>query len=361
MAITKKTGKIKAFLERKNINISAKVYFVDAMGSMALGLFASLLIGTIFSALGRPDVLDIAFFREISAYASSAAGAAIGVAVAHTLKAPPLVLLSAATVGHAGYTVGATLDGVALTAGPAGAFIAVLIAAELGKLVSKETKVDVIVTPAVTIVSGVAIAKLVCPWIGIAMHLLGDFINQAAELQPLLMGIIISVVVGIILTLPISSAAICAMLGISGIAAGAATAGCCAQMIGFAVMSFRENKWGGLVAQGLGTSMLQMGNIVKNPLIWIPPTLASAVTGPIATMVFKMENFGVNAGMGTCGMVGPLGVVTTMTENADNNTLLMWVGILAVCIILPAVLTLLFAAVMRKMGWIKENDLKLEL
>lgn len=357
----KKTGKLKFFLDRKNINISAKVYFVDAMGSMALGLFASLLIGTIFSALGRSDVLDIAFFREISSFASAAAGAAIGVAVAHTLKAPPLVLLSAATVGHAGYTVGAVLDGVSLTAGPAGAFVAVLIATELGKLVSKETKVDVLVTPAVTIVSGVAVAKLVSPWIGVAMHLLGDFINTAAELQPLLMGIVISVVVGIALTLPISSAAICAMLGISGIAAGAATAGCCAQMIGFAVMSFRENRWGGLVAQGLGTSMLQMGNIMKNPVIWLPPTLASAVTGPIATMLFRMENFGVNAGMGTCGMVGPLGVITTMTENPDNNSLLMWVGIVVVCIVMPAVLTPLFAWPLRKWGLIKENDLKLEL
>ncbi len=355
----KKKNKILSFLEKKGVSLSAKVYFVDAMGSMALGLFASLLIGTIFNALGRTDVLDVEFFRQISGFASSAAGAAIGVAVAYTLKAPPLVLFSAATVGFAGYAAG--MAGSTLTAGPAGAFVAVLVATELGKIVSKETKVDILVTPAVTLVSGVGVALLVGPWVSMAMNWLGNVINTATTYQPFLMGIVVSVLVGIALTLPISSAAICAMLGISGLAGGAATAGCCAQMIGFAVISFRENKWGGLVAQGLGTSMLQMGNIVRKPLIWLPATLASAITGPVATCLFKMTNTGVAAGMGTCGMVGPIGVITTMTDTPGNNAVLMWVSIAVVCIVLPAVLSLLFSEIMRKLGWIKFGDMKLEL
>lgn len=357
-----KECKIGAFFEKKGVTLSPKVYFVDAMGSMALGLFASLLIGTIFNALGRADVLDIEFFRQISKFASAAAGAAIGVAVAYTLKAPPLVLFSAATVGYAGYAAGYVLEnGNSLTAGPAGAFVAVLIAAELGKLVSKETKIDILVTPAVTLVSGVAVALTVGPWVGMAMNWFGQLINTATTLQPFLMGIVVSVLVGIALTLPISSAAICAMLGMAGLAGGAATAGCCAQMVGFAVISFRENKWGGLVAQGLGTSMLQMGNIIKKPIVWLPATLASAITGPIATCVFAMANEGVNAGMGTCGMVGPIGVITTMTANPANNTAFMWLGIGVVCILLPAVLSLLFSEIMRKLGLIKTGDLKLEL
>ncbi|MBQ5810615.1 MAG: PTS sugar transporter subunit IIC [Clostridia bacterium] len=359
MGNAKKKCGILSFFEKKGVTLSPKVYFVDAMGSMALGLFASLLIGTIFNALGRADVLDLEFFRQISKFASSAAGAAIGVAIAYTLKAPPLVLFSAATVGFAGYSAG--MAGTNLTAGPAGAFVAVLIATELGKLVSKETKVDILITPAVTLVSGVGVALLVGPWVGYGMYWLGQLINTATTLQPLLMGVVVSVLVGIALTLPISSAAICAMLGMAGLAGGAATAGCCAQMIGFAVISFRENKWEGLVAQGLGTSMLQMGNIVKKPLIWIPATLASAITGPVATCVFGLANTGVNAGMGTCGMVGPIGVVTTMAADPANNTAFMWAGILVVCILLPALLSIIFSEVMRKLGWIKYGDLKLEL
>ena len=234
--------------------------------------------------------------------------------------------------------------------------VVAIIAIELGKMVSKETPVDILVTPVTTIFSAMLVAKAVCPAIAYAMYWLGTFVNTATEMQPLLMGILVSVVVGIILTLPISSAAICAMIGISGLAGGAATAGCCAQMIGFAVISFRENKWSGLVAQGLGTSMLQMGNIVKNPRVWIPATLASAITGPLSTLVFKLECTGVAAGMGTCGLVGPLGILKDM--GGSGNT---WLGIAVVCILAPAVLSLVFSEILRKIGWIRENDLKLEL
>ena len=257
-----------------------------------------------------------------------------------------------------GNGVGATFAGIAnpITAGSAGAFVVCIVAVELGKLVSKETPVDILVTPVTTILSGALVAKLLCPAIAYGMYWLGYFVNTATELQPLLMGVLVSVVVGVILTLPISSAAICAMIGITGLAGGAATAGCCAQMVGCAVISFPVNRWSGLVAQGLGTSMLQMGNIVKNPRIWIPATLASAVTGPLSTLVFKLECTGVSAGMGTCGMVGPLGVLKDMNFSAAA-----WVGVLAVCIVAPALLSLLFAEILRRLGWIRENDLKLEL
>ena len=352
--------RIKAFLQRKNIQPSLKLYFVDAMGSMALGLFATLLIGTIFETLGTYTGWGL--FAEIAGYAKGCTGAALGVAIGYTLKAPPLVLLSGAVAGMIGNGMGAAFmvagadKPVPLTAGPAGAFVVAIIAIELGKMVSKETPVDILVTPITTILSGALVATAICPAIAYGMYWLGTFINTATAMQPLLMGVIISVVVGIILTLPISSAAICAMIGIGGLAGGAATAGCCAQMIGFAVISFRENKWSGLVAQGLGTSMLQMGNIVKNPRIWIPATLAAAITGPLSTMVFKLECTGVSAGMGTCGLVGPLGILKDMGGNAT-----VWIGILVVCIVAPAVLSLIFSEILRKIGWIQENDLKLEL
>ena len=355
-------SKFKNFLKKKDIEFSAKRYFIDAMGAMALGLFASLLIATIFKTIGGyiPGAVG-KFLIETAGYATAVSGAVIGVAVANALKAPPLVMYCAGAVGYAGYAIGDTftIGGVekALTAGPAGAFIAVIVAVELGKLVSKETKVDIIVTPTVSILSGVLVSKLVCPWIAVAMYWLGDFINTATELRPFLMGIIISVVVGIILTLPISSAAICAMIGISGLAGGAAAAGCCAQMVGFAVISFRENKWGGVVAQGLGTSMLQMGNIVRKPVIWLPVTLASAVTGPISTCLFKLECTGVSAGMGTCGLVGPLGIIT----DAAEKDAFFWIGLVLVCIVLPAILSIIFNEIMRKIGLIKTGDMALEL
>lgn len=345
-------SRVKDFFIRKNVVWSAKLYFVDAMGMMALGLFASLLIGTIFGTLYQ--YIEWESLSIIKNYSQAATGAVIGIAVAYALKAPALVLFSCGAVGLASYSLG--IADMGITAGPAGSYICVLIAAELGKLVSKETKIDILVTPIVTIGSGVLLAQLICPGIAYIMYWLGEFINSATEMLPFFMGIVISVVMGIILTLPISSAAICAMIGITGLAGGAATAGCCAQMIGFAVMSFRENRWGGIVAQGLGTSMLQMGNIIKNPLIWIPPTLASAITGPIATCVFKLRCSGVSAGMGTCGLVGPIGIITDMGYGWFELT-----GIAVVCIILPAVLSLLFCEIMRKLKWIKENDLLLEM
>ncbi len=349
--------KFRAFLERKEIHPSMRTYFIDAMGSMAMGLFASLLIGTIFDTLY--DFTGIALLADLASCATAVTGAALGIAIANSLHAPTLVMLCAAAVGYAGNGFGGTfvLDGVekTITAGPAGAFVAVIVAVEFGKMVSKETKVDVLVTPIVTILSGVAVARLLCPLIAWAMYWIGWFINTATEMQPILMGILVSAAVGIALTLPISSAAICAMIGISGLAGGAATAGCCAQMIGFAVISFRENRWGGVIAQGLGTSMLQMGNIVKNPRIWIPATLASMITGPLSTTVFKLENVGVSSGMGTCGLVGPLGILSTM-----KGGVMMWIGIIVICFILPAVLSLIFSEILRKIGWIKENDMKLD-
>ena len=223
-------------------------------------------------------------------------------------------------------------------------------------LVSKKTKIDILVTPAVTILSGYVVAKLICPAIAYLMYYLGNFVNTATEMRPFAMGIIVSVVVGVILTLPISSAAICAMIGISGLAGGAATVGCCAQMVGFAVISFRENRWGGVVAQGLGTSMLQMGNICRKPQIWIAPTLAAAVCGPISTMLFKLECTGINAGMGTCGLVGPIGVVMS-----TENTATMWIGILVSCFVLPAVLSFVFNEILRKIGLVKTGDMKIDI
>ena len=352
-------SKVKSFLKKKNIDLSPKTYFITAMGAMAQGLFASLLIGTIFKTVGEWLALD--FLLELAGFAMNGyvCGAAIGIAVASALKATPLVLYSCAAVGAAGYMIGTAIDGVAtpVTAGPAGAFIAVLIACELGKLESGSTKVDIIITPSVTILSGFAVAKLVCPGVAFAMYYLGEFINEATELHPILMGMIVSAVVGIILTLPISSAAICSMIGIAGIAGGAALAGCAANMVGFAVASYRENKVGGLLAQGLGTSMLQMGNIIRKPVIWLPAILTSIITGPIATVVFGLECTGVSAGMGTCGLVGPLGAITA---TADKDAM-FWTGLVLVCLVLPAVLSLIFSEIMRKLGLIKPGDMKLEL
>ena len=335
---------VKAFLERKDIRISAKTYLIDALGAMAFGLFASLLIGTIFGTLGEKT--QIALFNTIAEYCKSATGAALGISIAHALKAPQLVLFSAATVGIAGNALG----------GPVGALISTIIGTELGKLISKETRVDILVTPGVTIISGVLAAQFVGPGISAFMTAFGDLVKTSTELQPFFMGILVSALIGIALTLPISSAAICIMLNLDGLAGGAATAGCCAQMIGFAILSFRENGTGGLLAQGLGTSMLQMGNIVKNPCIWLPPTLASMVTGPLATCLFRLENISAGSGMGTCGLVGPIGIYTAMGGGAW-----MWLGILLICFVLPAVLTWLFGQFFRRIGWIGDGDLKLDL
>lgn len=347
------------FLAKKDIIFSAKRYGIDALGAMAQGLFASLLIGTILKTLGQQA--GIALLVEIGTFAQSATGPAMAVAIGYALKCPPLVLFSLIAVGGAANQLGGA-------GGPLSVFVVTIFAAEFGKLVSKETKIDIIVTPSVTICVGVLLSMWWAPSIGGAASAVGDAIKWATELQPFFMGILVSVMVGIALTLPISSAAICAALGLTGLAGGAAVAGCCAQMVGFAVMSFRENKWSGLLAQGIGTSMLQIGNIVKNPRIWIPPTIASAVTGPVATCIFHMEMNGdaVAAGMGTCGFVGQIGVYTGwLNEIAEGSKLAItamdWLGLGLVCFLLPAALTLLIAYPMRRAGLIKENDLRLEL
>ncbi len=351
-------GKVSAFLKRKNVLFSAKRYGIDAMGAMAQGLFASLLIGTIIKTLGQQ--LNVQFLIDAGNFAQQVAGPAMAVSIGAALSAPQLVLYSLIAVGMAANKLGGA-------GGPLAVYFITIVASECGKIVSKETKVDILVTPAVTILVGVGLSVLCAPAIGAAASSVGDFIKWATNLQPLLMGILVSVVVGMALTLPISSAAICAALSLTGLAGGAAVAGCCAQMIGFAVMSFRENGVGGLVSQGLGTSMLQMPNIIRNPRTWIPPTLASAITGPIATCLFHLEMNGpaVSSGMGTCGLVGQIGVYTGWLNDIAAGTKaaivpMDWVGLILICFVLPAVLTLLFAFFLRKWGWIKDGDLKLQ-
>ena len=285
----------------------------------------------------------------------------MAVAIGYSLQAPPLVLFSLLAVGYASNDLGGA-------GGPLSVFVIAIISTEFGKAVSKETKIDILVTPLVTILIGASLSIAVAPYIGAAATAVGSAIMWATELQPFVMGIIVSVLVGIALTLPISSAAICSAFGLVGLAGGAALAGCCAQMVGFAVMSYRENKVGGLVAQGIGTSMLQMGNIVKNPKIWIPPIITSAITGPIATCVFKLQMNGpaVSSGMGTCGFVGQIGVYTGWVNDIANGlkasiTPFDIIGLILISFILPAVITWILGYILRKINWIKKDDLKLDL
>ena len=362
-------GSLKAFLKRKDIVFSAKRYGIDAMGAMALGLFGSLLIATIFNAIGLIPFLS--YFKTIGAYGGKAAGCAMAVAIAYALNAPPLVMYSSALVGFIANDLGGA-------GGPIAVLIITVIATELGKAVSKETKVDILVTPFVTVLSGGMLAILVSPHIGTLVGYLKSFIGWSTYQHPFVMGILVSAVIGIALTLPISSAAICAGFGLSAItssgaladnyeglalAGGAAVAGCCAHMIGFAVMSFKENGIGGLVSQGIGTSMLQMPNLIKNPRLWIPPVLTSIITGPLSTCVFRMQMYGqaINSGMGTCGLLGPIGIILGWFGGQYQGSIgaLDFVGLILICFILPAVLCLSFGLILRKIGWIKENDLKL--
>ena len=366
--------KLRAFLKRKDIVFSAKRYFIDAMGAMAQGLFCTLLVGTILNTIGQQFHIgflnativtigtgDGAVHYTIGGLCSAMVGPGMAVAIARALNAPPLVLFSLIPVGFATNYMGDA-------GGPLAVLFVAIVAAELGKAVSKETKIDILVTPIVTVLVGVGFAALIAAPVGTAASAVGQAIMWATELQPFFMGIIVSVVIGVALTLPISSAAICAALGLTGLAGGAAVAGCCAQMVGFAVMSFRENRWGGLAAQGLGTSMLQMGNIVRNPRIWIPPTLAAAITGPVATCLFRLEMNGapVSSGMGTCGLVGQIGVYTGWVNDVASGakaavTGMDWLGLVLISFVLPAVLTWLIAIPLRKWGWIKDGDLKLDL
>ncbi len=351
-------NKVLEFFKRKNITFSAKRYGIDAMGAMAQGLFASLLIGTIMSTLG--EQLNIPYLVTVGGYAKAVSGPAMAISIGYALQAPQLVLFSLAAVGSAANTLGGA-------GGPLAVLIVSIFAAEFGKAVSKETRVDILVTPFVTIFIGVLLSSWWAPSIGNAANAVGSVIMWATELQPFLMGILVSTIVGIALTLPISSAAICAALGLTGLAGGAAVAGCCAQMVGFAFMSYRENKVGGLVSQGIGTSMLQMGNIVKNPRIWIPPTLVAAITGPIATCIFKLQMNGaaIASGMGTCGFVGQIGVYTGWLNDISigakaSITSMDWIGLILISFVLPAILTPIIGNFFRKIHWIKEGDLKLD-
>ncbi len=362
------------FLKRKDIVFTMQRYGIDALGAMAQGLFCTLLVGTILNTIGQQ--LGIAFLTDtivtigkgegaaaytIGGLASAMVGPGIAVAIGFALHCPSLALFSLIPVGFAANAMGGA-------GGPLAVYFVAILAAECGKLVSKETKIDILVTPIVTVLAGIGFASLVAAPIGAAASAVGDFVKWATVLQPFWMGILVSVVIGIALTLPISSAAICAALGLTGLAGGAAVAGCCAQMVGFAVMSYRENGFGGLIAQGVGTSMLQMPNIVKNPKIWIPATAASAITGPLATCVFKLEMNGaaVSSGMGTCGFVGQIGVYTGWLNDIANGTkagitAMDWAGLALICFVLPAVLSWIFCQVLRRWGWIRENDLKLDL
>lgn len=361
-------GKVQSFLKRKNVEISAKRYLIDALGAMAQGLFCSLLIGTIINTLGT--LFHIGVLTEtvatiagvdytVGGLATAMSGPAMAIAIGRALACPPLVLFSLITVGFATNALGGA-------GGPLAVLFVAIITSEVGKLVSKETKVDILVTPLVTIGAGVGLAAVIAPPLGALAMKTGALIMWATELQPFLMGILVSVIVGIALTLPISSAAICAALGLTGLAGGAAVAGCCAQMVGFAVQSFPENGVGGLISQGIGTSMLQMSNIVKNPRIWIGPTLASAITGPIATCLFRLQMNGaaVSSGMGTCGLVGQIGVFTGWVNDVAAGTKVAitasdWIGLILVSFVLPAILSPLINLGCRKLGWVKDGDMKL--
>ncbi|MPM18044.1 hypothetical protein SDC9_64445 [bioreactor metagenome] len=359
---------LKAFLARKDIVISLRRYGIDAMGAMAQGLFCSLLIGTIINALGAQlhipfltapvvTVNDVAY--TVGSLATIMSGPAMAVSIGYALRCPPLVLFSLITVGFASNALGGA-------GGPLAVLFVAIFSTEIGKAVSKETKVDILVTPLVTIGTGVALSAWWAPALGSAAMKVGGIVMWATNLQPFWMGVLVSAVIGIALTLPISSAAICAALGLTGIAGGAAVAGCCAQMVGFAVMSFPENRWSGLVAQGLGTSMLQMGNIVKNPRIWIAPILTSAITGPMATCLFHLEMNGapVSSGMGTSGLVGQIGVYTGWIDDIARGAKAAvtsgdWIGLLLISFLLPAVICPLINLAFKKIGWVKDGDMTL--
>ena len=324
-----------------------KTYIVDALSYMAMGLFCSLILGLIIKQISLIPGLD--FLYDIASLLQSApvVGASIGLAIALGLKRANLVTISAVAVGALGYQFG----------GPVGAYLASIVGVEAGSLVSKRTPVDIIITPLVAVVAGGLFAKYCCAPINEWVMSLGEVINRATMLNPFIMGVVVSVSVGCILTLPISSAALCISIGIGGLAAGAATAGCCAQMIGFAVISYKDNGIGGLISQGLGTSMLQVGNIARKPVIWLAPTLTSAILGPVSTMWLKMTNNAAGAGMGTAGLVGPLGCWDTMSSAADHDILI--IKIIGLYFVAPAVLSLFFHFIMKRMGWVKDGDMKL--
>ena len=334
--------------QQSTVNQLFKTYIVDALSFMAMGLFCSLILGLIIKQIALIPGLD--FLKDIASLLQSApvVGGSIGMAIALGLKRAPLVTISAVAVGALGYQFG----------GPIGAYLASVVGIEAGSLVSKRTPVDIIVTPLVAVVAGGLFAKYCCAPINEWVMSLGEVINRATMLSPFIMGVVVSVSVGCLLTLPISSAALCISIGIAGLAAGAATAGCCAQMIGFAVISYKDNGVGRLISQGLGTSMLQIGNIARKPIIWLAPTLSAAILGPVSTMLLKMTNNAAGAGMGTSGLVGPLGCWDTMASTTDHTLLLA--EIIGLYFVAPAVLSLFFHAIMKKLGWVKNGDMKLK-
>ena len=338
---------MKDFMTKKGVYPSLNTYFIDALSAMALGLFASLLIGTIIKTIG--EQFHVALFTDqIWPIAQQATGAAIGVAIAQRLNAPPLVLYTAVAVGLAGYEQG----------GPVGTFVATVFAVEIGKLISKETKIDIIITPFITLIVGFSLSILLGPMLNQVMVYLGDVIIIATHQHPFIMGIVVSVIVGMVLTLPISSAALCIMLNLSGIAAGAATIGCTAQMIGFAVISYKDNGLNEFFAQSLGTSMLQVPNIIRNWKIWIPPTLAAAILGPIATVYMPFENTPIGAGMGSSGLVGQISTFQAMKDHYSPAIILSY--ILIVHFILPGLLSYLFYCLLRNQGAIKPGDMTIK-
>ncbi len=334
--------------QQLTVNQLFKTYVVDALSFMAMGLFCSLILGLIIKQIALIPGLD--FLKDIANLLQSApvVGGSIGMAIAFGLKRAPLVTISAVAVGALGYQFG----------GPIGAYLASIVGIEAGSLVSKRTPVDIIVTPFVAVVAGGLFAKYCCVPINEWVMSLGEVINRATMLNPFVMGVVVSVSVGCLLTLPISSAALCISIGIGGLAAGAATAGCCAQMIGFAVISYKDNGMGGLISQGLGTSMLQIGNIARKPIIWLAPILSSAILGPVSTLWLKMTNNAAGAGMGTAGLVGPIGCWDTMASTTDHTLLLA--EIIGLYFVAPAVLSLFFHFIMKKLGWVKNGDMKLK-
>lgn len=337
------TAKVKEIIAK-----GFRKYVVDALSHMALGLFCSLILGLIIGQLAKIEILGfLSFIADALSASSPLVGACIGLAIAMGMSVPLLAGISSAIVGALGYQFG----------GPAGAYLAVILGAEAGSFVSKKTPVDIIVTPFVTIVAGGLFARYCCSPINDFMLYLGSLVNEATALSPFLMGVVVSVIVGCALTLPISSVALCVMLNIDGLAAGAATAGCCAQMVGFAVISFSDNGIGGLVSQGIGTSMLQIGNIARKPIIWLAPTLTSAILGPVSTMWLRMTNNALGAGMGTAGLVGPLATYATMSATSDTTLLI--IKIISLYFIAPALISLGIHLIMKRSGLVKPGDMKL--
>ena len=335
-------------IKLKIIKNYLKRYFVDAMSFMALGLFSSLIVGLIISQLAKiPGLAVLSSFSGVLAASSPVVGGAIGAAIAYGLKSKPLVVFSCIAVGAFGYELG----------GPVGAYVAALVANEISRLVSGRTKIDIVVTPLVTIIAGGFVSTFVGPYLSELMSGLGELINAATQLHPFPMGITVSVLVGLALTAPISSAALCIMLGIDGIAAGAAAVGCAAQMVGFAVTSFKANGVGGLVSQGVGISMLQFGNIMRHPQIILAPTLAGAVLGPVSTCVLKMTNTPTGAGMGTSGLVGQFGAYSAMADSFGGTESIVLIVIMHV--LAPALLSLFFHLIFKKLGLVKDEYLKL--